>query len=76
MDPLCSLCLVKAGVIVTLLLLMILYTNRVFLFVGTTLLGLFISSVFPCIVAYTEDILNYRGKLHTTYLFYITVWGH
>ncbi|KAK9954426.1 hypothetical protein ABG768_016493 [Culter alburnus] len=50
-----------AGVIVTLLLLMILYTNRVFLFVGTTLLGLFISSVFPCIVAYTEDILNYRG---------------
>ncbi|XP_077070118.1 major facilitator superfamily domain-containing protein 4B isoform X2 [Siphateles boraxobius] len=50
-----------AGVNVTLLLLLILYTNRVFLFVGTTLLGLFISSVFPCIVAYTEDILNYRG---------------
>ncbi|XP_043080049.1 major facilitator superfamily domain-containing protein 4B [Puntigrus tetrazona] len=50
-----------AGVIVTLVLLLILYTNRVFLFVGTTLLGLFISSVFPCIVAYTEDILEYRG---------------
>ncbi|KAF4096820.1 major facilitator superfamily domain-containing protein 4B [Onychostoma macrolepis] len=50
-----------AGVIVTLLLLLILYTNRVFLFVGTTLLGLFISSVFPCLVAYTEDILEYRG---------------
>ncbi|XP_056304848.1 major facilitator superfamily domain-containing protein 4B [Danio aesculapii] len=50
-----------AGVIVTLLLLMILYTNRVFLFVGTTFLGLFISSVFPCLVAYTEDILEYRG---------------
>ncbi|XP_067302587.1 major facilitator superfamily domain-containing protein 4B isoform X2 [Pseudorasbora parva] len=49
------------GVNVTLLLLMILYTNRVFLFVGTTVLGLFISSVFPCIVAYTENILNYRG---------------
>ncbi|KAL1249834.1 hypothetical protein QQF64_020839 [Cirrhinus molitorella] len=54
-----------AGVIVTLLLLMILYTNRVFLFVGTTLLGLFISSVFPCIVAYTEDILEYRGCAST-----------
>uniref|UniRef100_A0A8C1QG74 Major facilitator superfamily domain containing 4Ab n=1 Tax=Cyprinus carpio TaxID=7962 RepID=A0A8C1QG74_CYPCA len=53
--------LINAGVIVTLLLLLILYTNRVFLFVGTTLLGLFISSVFPCLVAYTEDILEYRG---------------
>uniref|UniRef100_A0A673M830 Major facilitator superfamily domain-containing protein 4B-like n=1 Tax=Sinocyclocheilus rhinocerous TaxID=307959 RepID=A0A673M830_9TELE len=53
--------LLSAGVIVTLLLLLILYTNRVFLFVGTTLLGLFISSVFPCLVAYTEDILEYRG---------------
>ncbi|XP_059397075.1 major facilitator superfamily domain-containing protein 4B-like isoform X2 [Carassius carassius] len=49
------------GVTVTLLLLLILYTNRVFLFVGTTLLGLFISSVFPCLVAYTEEILEYRG---------------
>uniref|UniRef100_A0A673HTX4 Major facilitator superfamily domain-containing protein 4B-like n=1 Tax=Sinocyclocheilus rhinocerous TaxID=307959 RepID=A0A673HTX4_9TELE len=53
--------LINAGVIVTLLLLLILYTNRVFLFVGTTLLGLFISSVFPCLVAYTEDILEYHG---------------
>ncbi|TRY84741.1 hypothetical protein DNTS_027431 [Danionella cerebrum] len=49
------------GVIVTLLLLMILYINKVFLFAGTTLLGLFISSVFPFLVAYTEDILEYRG---------------
>uniref|UniRef100_A0A6Q2ZLC9 Major facilitator superfamily domain-containing protein 4A n=1 Tax=Esox lucius TaxID=8010 RepID=A0A6Q2ZLC9_ESOLU len=50
-----------AGVIVTVLLLLLLYTNSVFLFVGTTLLGLFLSSIFPCMLAYTEDILDYQG---------------
>ncbi|KAJ8016750.1 hypothetical protein DPEC_G00010600 [Dallia pectoralis] len=50
-----------AGVIVTVLLLLLLYTDRVFLFVGTTLLGLFLSSIFPCMLAYTEDILDYQG---------------
>uniref|UniRef100_A0A6Q2ZIT6 Major facilitator superfamily (MFS) profile domain-containing protein n=1 Tax=Esox lucius TaxID=8010 RepID=A0A6Q2ZIT6_ESOLU len=51
----------QAGVIVTVLLLLLLYTNSVFLFVGTTLLGLFLSSIFPCMLAYTEDILDYQG---------------
>ncbi|KAG9339736.1 hypothetical protein JZ751_023383 [Albula glossodonta] len=50
-----------AGVIVTVLLLLILYTSSVFLFVGTCLLGLFLSSIFPCMLAYTEDILDYQG---------------
>ncbi|XP_051516778.1 major facilitator superfamily domain-containing protein 4B-like [Myxocyprinus asiaticus] len=50
-----------AGVIVTVLLLLILYTNKVFLFVGTALVGLFLSSVFPFMLAYTEDILDYQG---------------
>ncbi|XP_026775969.1 major facilitator superfamily domain-containing protein 4B [Pangasianodon hypophthalmus] len=50
-----------AGVIVTVLLLLIFYTSSIFLFVGTCLLGLFLSSIFPCMLAYTEDILNYQG---------------
>ncbi|XP_048877569.1 major facilitator superfamily domain-containing protein 4A [Brienomyrus brachyistius] len=50
-----------AGVIITVLLLLIFYTNSVFLFVGTCLLGLFLSSIFPCMVAFTEDILDYQG---------------
>ncbi|XP_051962272.1 major facilitator superfamily domain-containing protein 4B-like isoform X2 [Xyrauchen texanus] len=50
-----------AGVIVTVLLLLILSTNKVFLFVGTALVGLFLSSVFPFMLAYTEDILDYQG---------------
>ncbi|XP_062314139.1 major facilitator superfamily domain-containing protein 4B [Osmerus eperlanus] len=50
-----------AGVIVTVLLLLIFYTSSVFLFVGTCLCGLFLSSVFPCMLAYTEDILDYQG---------------
>ncbi|XP_056588202.1 major facilitator superfamily domain-containing protein 4B [Triplophysa dalaica] len=50
-----------AGVIVISLLLLVFYTNSLFLFVGTSLLGLFLSSVFPCLLAYTEDILNYTG---------------
>ncbi|KAG7472639.1 hypothetical protein MATL_G00110910 [Megalops atlanticus] len=50
-----------AGVIVTVLLLLIFYTSSVFLFAGTCLLGLFLSSIFPCMLAYTEDILDYQG---------------
>ncbi|KAL4622365.1 major facilitator superfamily domain-containing protein 4A isoform X1 [Arapaima gigas] len=50
-----------AGVIITLLLLLIFYTSSIFLFVGTCLLGLFLSSIFPCMVAFTEDILDYQG---------------
>ncbi|KAM3935402.1 major facilitator superfamily domain-containing protein 4A [Leptodactylus fuscus] len=31
------------------------------LFIGTALLGLCLSSVFPSMLAYTEDMLNYKG---------------
>uniref|UniRef100_A0A3B5AR19 Major facilitator superfamily domain-containing protein 4A n=1 Tax=Stegastes partitus TaxID=144197 RepID=A0A3B5AR19_9TELE len=50
-----------AGAIVTVLMLLIFYTSSVFLFVGTCLCGLFLSSIFPCMLAYTEDILDYQG---------------
>ncbi|XP_031594754.1 major facilitator superfamily domain-containing protein 4B [Oreochromis aureus] len=50
-----------AGAIVTVLMLLIFYTNSIFLFVGTCLCGLFLSSIFPCMLAYTEDILDYQG---------------
>ncbi|XP_072522110.1 major facilitator superfamily domain-containing protein 4A [Salminus brasiliensis] len=51
----------QVGVIITLFLLLILYTNSVFLFIGTCFLGLFISSIYPCMLAFTEDILDYKG---------------
>lgn len=51
----------QAGAIVTVLMLLIFYTSTVFLFVGTCLCGLFLSSIFPCMLAYTEDILDYQG---------------
>ncbi|XP_062843249.1 major facilitator superfamily domain-containing protein 4A [Trichomycterus rosablanca] len=51
----------QVGVIVTQLLLLIFYTSSVFLFIGTCLLGLFISSIFPCMLGFTEDILDYKG---------------
>ncbi|XP_027010660.1 major facilitator superfamily domain-containing protein 4A [Tachysurus fulvidraco] len=51
----------QVGVIVTQLLLLILYTSSTFLFVGTCLLGLFISSIFPCMLAFTEHLLDYTG---------------
>lgn len=54
------LCL-QAGAIVTVLMLLIFYTSATFLFVGTFLCGLFLSSIFPCMLAYTEDILDYQG---------------
>ncbi|KAM4610683.1 major facilitator superfamily domain-containing protein 4B [Polymixia lowei] len=50
-----------AGVIVIVLMLLIFYTSSIFLFVGTCLCGLFLSSIFPCMLAYTEDILDYQG---------------
>ncbi|XP_017570290.1 major facilitator superfamily domain-containing protein 4A [Pygocentrus nattereri] len=51
----------QVGVIVTLFLLLILYMSSVFLFIGTCFLGLFISSIYPCMLAFTEDILDYKG---------------
>ncbi|XP_026880326.1 major facilitator superfamily domain-containing protein 4A isoform X2 [Electrophorus electricus] len=51
----------QVGVIVMLFLLLMCYTSSVFLFVGTCFLGLFISSVYPCMLALTEDILDYKG---------------
>lgn len=49
------------GVVVVQLLLLIFYESPAFLFIGTCLLGLCISSVFPSLLAFTEDILNYEG---------------
>ncbi|XP_018523096.1 major facilitator superfamily domain-containing protein 4A [Lates calcarifer] len=50
-----------AGVILVQCLLLIFYTSCVFLFIGTCVLGLCISSVFPSMLAFTEDILDYKG---------------
>ncbi|XP_037346904.1 major facilitator superfamily domain-containing protein 4A [Pungitius pungitius] len=49
------------GVILVQCLLLIFYTSCVFLFIGTCVLGLCISSVFPSVLAFTEDMLNYKG---------------
>ncbi|XP_034389044.1 major facilitator superfamily domain-containing protein 4A [Cyclopterus lumpus] len=49
------------GVILVQCLLLILYTSGVFLFIGTCVLGLCISSVFPSMLAFTEDVLDYKG---------------
>ncbi|XP_003792276.1 major facilitator superfamily domain-containing protein 4A isoform X2 [Otolemur garnettii] len=49
------------GVVMTFLVLLIFSYNVVFLFVGTASLGLFLSSTFPSMLAYTEDTLQYRG---------------
>ncbi|XP_074833433.1 major facilitator superfamily domain-containing protein 4A [Carettochelys insculpta] len=49
------------GVLVTFLLLLMFSYSVVFLFVGTASLGLFLSSIFPSMLAYTEDILQYKG---------------
>uniref|UniRef100_A0A8C6V2A4 Major facilitator superfamily domain-containing protein 4A n=1 Tax=Neogobius melanostomus TaxID=47308 RepID=A0A8C6V2A4_9GOBI len=50
-----------AGAIVTVLMLLIFCTSSAFLYAGTCLCGLFLSSIFPCMLAYTEDILDYQG---------------
>ncbi|ELK03317.1 major facilitator superfamily domain-containing protein 4A isoform X2 [Pteropus alecto] len=49
------------GVVVTYLVLLAFSYNVIFLFVGTASLGLFLSSTFPSMLAYTEDILQYKG---------------
>ncbi|XP_004700172.1 major facilitator superfamily domain-containing protein 4A [Echinops telfairi] len=49
------------GIVTTFLVFLIFAYNVIFLFVGTASLGLFLSSTFPSILAYTEDILQYRG---------------
>ncbi|KAM5238266.1 major facilitator superfamily domain-containing protein 4A isoform 2-T2 [Ctenodactylus gundi] len=49
------------GVVVTFLMLLIFSYNVIFLFSGTASLGLFLSSTFPSVLAYTEDILQYKG---------------
>lgn len=46
----------------TYLVLLVFSYNVIFLFVGTASLGLFLSSTFPSMLAYTEDILQYRGE--------------
>ncbi|XP_049892894.1 major facilitator superfamily domain-containing protein 4A isoform X3 [Epinephelus moara] len=52
---------IVVGVILVQCLLLIFYTSCVFLFIGTCVLGLCISSVFPSMLAFTEDILDYKG---------------
>ncbi|XP_016071309.1 PREDICTED: major facilitator superfamily domain-containing protein 4A [Miniopterus natalensis] len=49
------------GVVMTHLVLLAFSYNVIFLFAGTASLGLFLSSTFPSMLAYTEDILQYRG---------------
>lgn len=44
------------------MMLLVFSYNVIFLFVGTASLGLFLSSTFPSMLAYTEDILQYRGE--------------
>ncbi|CAF96955.1 unnamed protein product, partial [Tetraodon nigroviridis] len=54
-------CLSEVGAIVVQLLLIIFYHSCVFLFIGTCVLGLCISCMFPSMLAFTEDILDYKG---------------
>lgn len=49
------------GVLGAFLFLILSQNSTSGLFIGTTFLGLFISSAFPSMLAYTEDILNYKG---------------
>ena len=55
-------CCSQVGILITFLLLLIFSYSVVFLFVGTASLGLFLSSTFPSMLAYTEDILQYKGE--------------
>ncbi|XP_054883547.1 major facilitator superfamily domain-containing protein 4A [Poeciliopsis prolifica] len=50
------------GVILVQVLLLIFYSSRVFLFMACCVLGLCISSVFPSMLAFTEDVLDYKGS--------------
>ncbi|KAJ0068505.1 hypothetical protein NL108_008912, partial [Boleophthalmus pectinirostris] len=47
------------GVVLIHGLLLLFYTSQMFLFIGTTILGLCISSVFPSMLAFTEDALDF-----------------
>ncbi|OCT94550.1 major facilitator superfamily domain-containing protein 4A [Xenopus laevis] len=49
------------GVTATFLFLLFSQNSTTGIFVGTALLGLWLSSVFPSMLAYTEDVLNYKG---------------
>ncbi|KAJ1138185.1 hypothetical protein NDU88_004576 [Pleurodeles waltl] len=49
------------GVVMTFLLLLLSPTSTIMLFLGTASLAFFLSSTFPSMLAYTEDILNYKG---------------
>ncbi|XP_070814294.1 major facilitator superfamily domain-containing protein 4A [Chaetodon trifascialis] len=49
------------GIILVQCLLFVFNTSFVVLFIGTCILGLCISSVFPSLLAFTEDILDYKG---------------
>lgn len=49
------------GVSATFLFLLLLQNSIPSLYVGTAFLGLFLSSIFPSMLAYTEDMLNYKG---------------
>uniref|UniRef100_A0A8D2MNK9 Major facilitator superfamily domain containing 4A n=1 Tax=Zonotrichia albicollis TaxID=44394 RepID=A0A8D2MNK9_ZONAL len=62
------------GVLVTFLLLLLFWSSVVFLFVGTASLGLFLSSAFPSLLAYTEDILQYQGQLTCSGFTFPGVW--
>uniref|UniRef100_A0AAY4BZX1 Uncharacterized protein n=1 Tax=Denticeps clupeoides TaxID=299321 RepID=A0AAY4BZX1_9TELE len=59
--PALQLTIAQVGVVITLLLLLVLHSSSLFLFAGTFILGLCISSVYPCMLGFTEDILNYKG---------------
>uniref|UniRef100_A0A3B5LWN1 Major facilitator superfamily domain containing 4A n=1 Tax=Xiphophorus couchianus TaxID=32473 RepID=A0A3B5LWN1_9TELE len=53
---------ISVGIILVQLLLLIFYTSHVFLFIASCVLGLCISSVFPSMLAFTEDVLDYKGS--------------
>ncbi|KAF6075210.1 major facilitator superfamily domain containing 4A [Phyllostomus discolor] len=61
MKPATMVCINVVGVVVTYLVLLALPYNIIFLYVGTASLGLFLSSTFPSMLAYTEDALQYKG---------------
>ncbi|CAG5984702.1 unnamed protein product [Menidia menidia] len=51
-----------AGVILVQCLLLVCYASCAFLFVGTCVLGLCISSVLPSMLAFSEDMFHYHGN--------------
>ncbi|XP_018416754.1 PREDICTED: major facilitator superfamily domain-containing protein 4A [Nanorana parkeri] len=61
MAPRTMLLINMIGVLGAFLFLILSQNSTAGLFIGTAFLGLFISSVFPSMLAYTENILNYKG---------------